>query len=334
LPLPTPVKTQAPSTCVDNRREEAILARVLVKDFQPTVNGGTVQVRFGCDPLTSDVNAIHLETGYGHGGYLALWRLTRESDTSAQFQVLGFEHRLTGGGYDRYTYEVAARFEAKVLRGTVPAKTVLSALQTARPALTTAIRELEPPPTANVVFGRSSFFSSGNFHHAIEILDDLTNRLSGRYTGYPNGAEQHRYLGLTKAMAVLMPVVEKIEADDLAPSEKEREYFARRFLAAEPRFDDEYAWWVRDRYVRLSGRLGGPVLVPALVRALEKSVAEVRKAADPSVKERLLVDVLTALAKITGWDARFESDGTPRPVLQVAQEYLDECQTALHATRH
>ncbi|HMR06234.1 MAG TPA: hypothetical protein PKA88_10655 [Polyangiaceae bacterium] len=330
--LPAARKTQEPSTCVDHRRREAALARSLVKEFQPTIKGGTVEVHFGCDPLTSDVREIHLETGYGHGGYFSLWRLTREDDQSTEFRVLGFEHRLTGGGYDRYTYEVAARFDAKVLRGTVGAKAVLGALQTARPAMTAAIRELEPPPSATFAFGRSSFFSSGNFHHKVEILDDMPNLLSGRYTGYPNGGEQGSYLGLSKAMGVLIPLVEKGEADDAPASEAERAYFAERFLAAEANFDDEYAWWVRNRYVRLSGRLGDPVLVPALVRELGKRVAEARKSTEPDAADRL-VDVLTALAGVTHWDARFESDGTPRPLLQVADEYLDECQTALHAGR-
>jgi hypothetical protein len=78
--------------------------------------------------------------------------------------------------------------------------------------------------------------------------------------------------------------------------------------------------------------LGDLVLVPALVRELAKRVAEARQSTEPDAADRL-VDVLTALAGVTHWDARFESDGTPRPLLQVADEYLDECQTALHAGR-
>ena len=330
LALPKPVELHAPGRCVDHRRQEARIARDLKKEFTPTAKGSQVEVSFGCDPLTFDVHQIHLEIGYGHGGHLALWRLQREKDDDKEYQILGIVHRLTGGGYDKYTYEVASRFEARIGIGRVDAKAVAAALLKARPAMTARIRELQPPPSGGL--SMSSFTSSGNFHHAIRILDSMPHVLEGRHTGYPSSGDQARYLGLVRAMGDLRPLIDKIDPQVVEPTPEQRKYFTERFVAASPRFEDEYAWWVRDRYVKLAGKLGGPELVPILVDVLRVRLAEVQKAKPEGGADRRLVDTVSALAGVTGWDARFNPDGSPRSPEKVAQEYIDECNTALHAS--
>ncbi len=330
LALPKPVELHSPGACVDHRRQEARIARDLKKEFKPTAKGSRVEVSFGCDPLTFDVHQIHLEVGYGHGGHLALWRLQRAKDDDKEYQVLGIVHRLTGGGYEKYTYEVASRFEARIGTGSVDAKVVDAALLKARPAMTARIRELQPPPSGGL--SMSSFTSSGNFHHAIQILDSMPHVLEGRHTGYPSSGDQARYLGLVRAMGDLRPLIDKIEPQVAEPTPDQRKYFAERFVAASPRFEDEYAWWVRDRYVKLAGKLGGPELVPILLDVLRARLAEVQKAKPEGGADGRLVDTVSALAGVTGWDARFNPDGSPRPPEKVAREYLAECTTALHAS--
>ena len=82
--LPVVPEIHQSTTCVDQRRAEAKVERELKKKFQPTVKGSTVEVSFGCDPITFDVRQIHLEVGYGHGGHLGIWRLQREEDDAAE----------------------------------------------------------------------------------------------------------------------------------------------------------------------------------------------------------------------------------------------------------
>ncbi len=156
--------------------------------------------------------------------------------------------------------------------------------------------------------------------------------LERAHTGYPSGTDQARYLGLSLAMERLSPLIHKIPTQVAEPTPEQRKYFSERFVAAAPRFEDEYAWWVRDRYVKLAGKLGGPELVPILVDVLRVRLAEVHKAKPEGGADSRLVDTVSALAGVTGWDARFNPDGSPRPPKEVAQEYIDECNTALHAS--
>ncbi|MEZ4222077.1 MAG: hypothetical protein R3B13_14175 [Polyangiaceae bacterium] len=291
------------------------------------VKGSRVDVQFACDPLTFDVREVQLQLGYGHGGYFAIFRLWRDSDDAGQFEALGIAHRLTGGAYDKYTYDVASRFEVRVSRGRVDARAVLRALEVARPALTASVREMEPPALPNMVFGRSSFFSSGNFHNYVRIIDSMPQALERQYTGYPSSPDQGRYLGVQLAMEQLSPLVVDLPEDSAPLDEAELRYFTKRFIDAAQDFERE-SWWVRDRWLRLAGRLGGPVLVPALLPELQRRIDEARSG-DSESREASLVDAVVAMQGMTGWDARVAEDGSTRPVRDVAVEYLRECRAAL-----
>lgn len=314
-------KIYAASTCVDHRTAERALARKLAKAFDKSVDRSTVDVTFDCDPLTSELEELVLETGSGHGGGLQIWRLAKK-EGQPDFDVLG----IANVGY--YAPLGQGELPVRLGRGRIAAATLEKALATARPALTARVRELEPPPLPNGLWGRKFSTSSGNFHLYFRLTDG-THELVRHFTGYPGSSDQPRYMGLQEAHAVVAPLLEKIPLAAATATEDERDFFVQSFLRAAPRFDDDFAWWVRDRYVALAEYLGTPELVPTLVGVLESALREADRETDAerkrTVLERRLGPPLASLARITGWDPRKDHAGAARDPLAVAREVIAEC---------
>lgn len=325
LPKPrSAAKVYAADTCVDHRRAERTLARALAKEFDPSVTGSAVDVSFDCDPLTGELEEIVLETGSGHGGNLEIWRLQRKSG-QADFDVLGI------GNVGYWARAREGEPPLRIGRGRIAGPALERALATVRPALTARIRELEPPPPPGGMWGRKFSTSSGNFHLYFRLSDGM-HELSRHFTGYPGSSAQPQYLGLEAANAAIAPLLEKIPLGADGPSADERDFFVRAFLRAVPRFDDDFAWWVRDRYVALAEHLGTTELVPALVGVLESGLGEGERETDPQrrkgVLERRLEQPLATLARLTSWDPRKDDRGAPRDLAAVAREVVAECRLA------
>jgi hypothetical protein len=332
--------------CADHRAREAAVRATLLGRFQRTVRGSHVEVSFDCDPNTQP-NQIWLETGDGHGGSLAVWHITLEKDDDKELRILGFVHHRPWATYDEYSYEVADRFETGMARGTVPLTAVRTALEIARPALTARVREIRAPEAG--LFAQSVTFGSGDFHALVRTADGV-NALERSYTGYPGSEGQSAYLGLVLAMETLNPLVEKIAVVPASPSKAERDMFVVRFVSAASKFYDASAWWVRERYVRLAGRLGTTALVPILLEDLRRGLADLHKERENleratqvddaerarrtrSFAQSRLNDTINAVVRLTGYDRRSDA-GAPRASDEVARELI-ACapKGAAHRTR-
>ena len=311
------------STCVDHTRMEARLAPLLKKRYE-RVAKGVLDVSFGCDPVTSELEEITVETGYGHGGSLSVWRLVR--DDAGDFDVLGIAH---DSHYFRPPPDAAGT--VSVARGKLAARLLERALETARPALVATVRELEPPPVPNSIGLHSMFFSSGNFHHFVRLRDGVDHELSRAYTGYPGSDDQRRYIGLQLAVEKLDPLLDEIAFAREVPDEKLRAWFSAHAVEAFERTDPSDGWWVRERLVNLAGKAGDRRVVPLVVTQLERGLSEVQKAPDDrkaDLAERYLVDPLAALAGVTGWDARKTPDGAELSLSAAARQAVSECRSA------
>jgi hypothetical protein len=210
----------------------------------------------------------------------------------------------------------------------ISASVLDKALGTARPALTARLREIEPPPPPNGMWGRSFSTSSGNFHLAFRLFDGM-HELARQFTGYPGSGDQPRYLGLQAAWAAVGPLFEKLPLEPGEATADERDFFVTSFLRAAPRFDDDFAWWVRDRYVALAEHLGSRELVATLLGVLESGLREGEaQTSDESrreVSKRRLEQPLATLARITAWDPRRNDTGQERDPVAVAKEVIAEC---------
>jgi hypothetical protein len=320
LPKPVvPEKLSDSGSCADHRNEERRIAPILQKRFHPRVQKSTVEVGFGCDPVTFDVEEIIVETGSGHGGSLTLWWIRRPNSDS-DFEVTQFEH----GSY--YSKAKPER-EGKIARGRLSAAAATKAFRTALPALTATFREIEPPRLPNSIHGFSVSSSSHDFHAAISVTDG-GRRLARRFTGYEGSSGQERYLGVQLALETLSPVLDQVKPVEANISDEERGFFVKHVSSIAPTFYDQFAWWVRERYLVLVARYGATELGHLLVEELRHGLAEVEKLPDAErvdMSVRYLGDPINGLVRLTGFDPRLGGDGKPRPLVEVAKELVEEC---------
>lgn len=316
----------AGGTCVDHRGEERRIRPILLKRFDPTVTGGTVEVSFGCDPVSSDPTEIVVETGSGHGGSLSLWWIRRKV-VGDDFDVTQFVHSSAWKAYDKYDYGVADRFNAQTLRGRLSASTLKKVLTRAMPAITATFRELEPPPEPNSIHGMKMSTSSHDFHAAVSVTNGY-RRLARRFTGYEGSGSQDDYLGLQLALESIRPMLEQVKTVEGTIDESERAFFVKHVRTIAPHFYDMFNWWVRDRYLHLAARFGATDLVPHLMDDLRHGLTEVEKMPEAERADRAintLGDSINGMVRLTGFDPRYDAEKKPRPVVEVAQEILEEC---------
>jgi hypothetical protein len=336
LPDGLPVLAKLPAerhgaTCRNHAAAERRLRALLSQRFQRTVDG-KLEVSFGCDPFGRDVKAIVIETGYGHGGSLQVWRVTKAGGALAAFDVLG----VAVDTWVRRSEKDAAN-TLLVTRATLGARELEAALVSVRPALTAVVREVEPPPLPNSVRLGSSFYSSGDFHQRVWLHDGTGHELEASYTGYPNSDSQRIYLGLELAREALEPLFENFEFQREVAGPELRAWFSQYLVRSWPRHEEPSAWWVRERLITLAGKAGDHSVVPLIVSELERGLAEV--AAAPAVgagelARRYLDGPLAALKGVTGWDARLGGGGPARSYAEAARDAVSECKrgTAISPT--
>lgn len=305
--------------CVDHRKTERVLRPKLEKRYDRQTKDGTVEVSFGCDPLTASIVRIEVETGSGHGGSLQLWQLTRKDDED-HFDVLA----VANDTYYGAPAKVGDQPGIFVARGAISVRDLETVLAEVRPLLTTRVRELEPK---GLGLGTVSF-SSADFHARIALEDDSGHVLARSYTGYPTSSSQQQYLGLRLAMTELSPVLEQVAFQPELPNAELRSWYVVTARRAWPRVQGQYAWWVRERLVAMAGKAGDRSLVPMVVQELRRGLREIEKAKaedKKSLADRYLTEPLDVLARITGWDPRHPEDGSERALPEAAREAVSEC---------
>jgi hypothetical protein len=183
-----------------------------------------------------------------------------------------------------------------------------------RAAMTATVKEVLPPKKPGETFGMSGSFSSRDFHLVLRLVDDDGRVVEKRFTGYQTSSDQDRYLGLEIAHAALEPMWQLEPDPALAADDDDRAFFAASFAAAVPHFDEDFSWWVMERYVDLARFLGTRAVIGGLLTRLTVTDKANRSKVDART------DALDALAKITGWDAR-----KGKSVEAAAKAYLDAC---------
>jgi len=302
-PAPTVLaSTIAAAPChLPSKGVEQAVRTEITKRFRPVHEGGAAAVAFSCDGLGPQVREITIEQGGGHGGSLSIWRALRRAD--GKYDVRGIAYR--GGSMVR----PAPNPPFELASGVV----ALPDLAKARAALSASVSEnwLPTPPNRS---RRMSFSSSTHdFHLVVRLVDGDGRVLERRYTGYEDSRHQDRTLGLELAREALTPMTSLATARQ-PPDATDQALFVERFNSAAPHFDDQFYWWVKERYVDLARYLG----TSATVRGLLTRLATSKPGRSESDTRANAVD---ALARITGWDAR-EGGAS---VEDAAARYLAEC---------
>jgi hypothetical protein len=155
-------------------------------------------------------------------------------------------------------------------------------------------------------------------------IEDASGRvMEGRYTGPVSSNGQDKRVPVEAAMENVQAIVTTPQWQYNAPVPDDiRQFFEQRFIANMSHFDDEWAWWVGERFVELAQHTGTKALVPSLLHLLK----------DPSQKGasggRTRGYAVEALVALTGWDPRAPTPGTgekPHSNEEAAQLFLDRC---------
>jgi hypothetical protein len=203
----------------------------------------------------------------------------------------------------------------QVVESTAPAADVDDALSYVRAALGATLKEVEPKlPPGQISLGGFST-SSNDFHVGIRLRTQ-THQRGWRFTGYDGSSDQEVHLPLKIARKRLAPLIENLEPRARPVSDADRAVFADHFLWERPHFDDDFNWWVKERYVTMARTAGSRPLILGLVSLL--------RAGDDRSTQDTTRDALAALAAITGWNARDAKEDTER-VEQAIADYRREC---------
>ncbi len=296
-----PVATVAPASCQRASTANAAAIRAeITKRYRPERTGGRADIKLDCDGLGERIVDIVVETGSGHGGTLGLWHAQLRADGNYDLRGIAYQ----GDSMIRHAvtppYQLATGIVA------------LPELARARAALTAIVSEVDPPPPPGTIAGFGFTSSSNDFHLLVRMTDEAGRSVENHYTGYESSSDQDHFIPLEVAVQALQPITELPTAAGAASAD-DLSLFAARFLAAVPHFDDEFYWWVMERYVDLSRFLGDE-------RAIEGLLTRMTVSKPDRSKIDARVHALEALAKITGWDARSNAS-----VERAANAYTAAC---------
>ncbi len=321
----------ASPACRNHRSDRAAVARIVRRRFQRAVDRSVADVGFDCDGLGPTIDEIVVERGFGRSVSLQLLRLWRTAAEPGVFHVRGLYYMPTLRSSDDYTYRVAEAFAVRRVETTIRASRIEPLLPRMRTALTARIRRVEPPSATSGVFGGTRNGASSDLHALLRLRDAEGRTLERRYTGEED-ADQRGYLGLQLAMDGLDAILDALKPAPTPLTAEDRAFFANRWAAALPHFDDEDFWWVRQRFVAMAGRAGTPALVPGLLDLLQ----HVAPPPHPHVRgdgsldlsgsgDRTRVEIVNDLTALTGYDARYDASAHPRTITDVAADYLQAC---------
>lgn len=276
--------------------------------YQPHLRPSVVQVNLTCDPLAETLHEVVIETGNGADGTLSLWRLTRAAD---HWSIVGASIYIGVQGCDA-GYLSSDACLIRVGHAEASSAEVETVLPLVRAAL---LASMQDRPAGRGPLGSVLALSTSDVHRLVRLEDDEGRLLERTFTGYEdNGPGQVDRLAASQAAAPLLALLERVRLERRAPTEAESSLFASRYAAA---LQHRPAAWVEERLLKMAARLGTPDLLPSLV-----TLAQVPRDAAP---DRRAVAAVNALAAITGWDARFDTEGQPRPLAEVAMAYETEC---------
>jgi hypothetical protein len=103
---------------------------------------------------------------------------------------------------------------------------------------------------------------------------------------------------------------------EMAPAETPRgtvEAADRELLLRVWKQASKRPWYAEQALLTMATAAGSPALIEQIVPSLESDLPRTRELA------------VAALAAITGWDARLDSQGLPRALPEVVDEYRREC---------
>jgi hypothetical protein len=321
---PTFAAPQADARCRPQPRKVVrATSKAVRRDWMRRYPTGTLVVAPGCDRLGDAIVRIELERSSGHGGSLELSRFTFDPSTRdwSLLRIM-YNHYAERPAEDADLYAADNVGTVHAWRARITDAVMVPIVERARAASVVEPVEHPPPPKPNTIHGMSMSFSSGSFSVDLALVDSDGHGTQQFFVGYPStGDHQAQSVRLHIAAE---PFVELLYDDafeaTLEPIELDapevRELFAQRFWAALDRSEPFGNWFLRERYLALTGVLGGDEHVPALLDHVVRT--------EGSSGERSSVQAINAITALTGFDRR-HVDGVARDPDLVARELIAAC---------
>lgn len=263
-----------------------------------------VTVAFPCSGVTPAPAEITGAQVFGHGGLASVVGLERAADGDFRFRMIRVEQRLLGERVD----ETHPPFE--FVRGSVPAGRVARAFERMRTGLAARITAQHDPPPGQLELGPIAV-SSASIMIELRLRDAGGAVVERGYMGYVGSADaaervpvEHAWQAFTEAW----PEEDSKVSHDAEPED-------RLLLESVWSLGGERDFYAEDGLLALAIAAGSPPLVGPISRDLYSDVSSTRTLA------------VAALATITGWDARLDASGKPRPLQDVVADYKRECST-------
>ncbi|MFG0315936.1 MAG: hypothetical protein ACF8XB_01585 [Planctomycetota bacterium JB042] len=305
VPADDPSLAAARERAVDAVRKEAKELRV-----RPPAEE---DVRLGA------VEVVWLD-GSGHGQMLVIGRLVGDPATGGAIETVRVlrDGRQVESDYphdDVWALRVRRRtLEADELRGLLLDLAAISRV------------EVEPSVAAwternedGTISGRSGgWMSSRDFCVAVRIDGLASGGGPVRFepfAGYASSGSVATYARPAAAVSRLRG----LSRDERAVRGEVGEGVVHGYAIALESFSDRFEtsgwWWVRERMLVAGGRLGADAVLPYALEVARREGGEGASA------ERSRHHAITAMARVTGEERRFDDEGTPRPLDELVEEY-------------
>jgi hypothetical protein len=284
------------------------LQRELTSSMEREVRGSDakldVRVEFQCSPVAevpAEILALHVS---GHGGSTRVVQLQRLPDYRFALRIL----RAHPDEIDASAAADAAPGASSVefARATLAERPLLAAFERMSAALAARVStQRESPPSGQVALAPIET-SDNKFLIELRLRDRTGGEIRAFWDGHVDNeraAERVPVQFAWQALAVLLPeaTVNTAEAADRALLREVWSEHASR------------SWYAEQGLLALASEAGSPELIPYLVSALDSELPRTQELS------------VAALAAITGWDARRDATGSPRPLPEVVADYRREC---------
>jgi hypothetical protein len=296
-----PSTSAASSACsqlpLDVQRE---LRPIIVREVRSQDEKLDVQVDFPCSPLAEPLAGIVGLQVYGHGGSTRVVQLEPRPGKSWSLRMLRVRP-------DDVKTTAAAPSPVEASSAQLPESALAAVSSRARAALAARITaRRKPPPPGQVDLGPIET-SDRLLLLELRLRDGQGTHLERTFAGYVGNLDAIDRVPVQLAwqsLAAALPESPPTRAVEEADRALLRAVWSDR--AVRP-------WYAEQGLLALATGAGSPELLPHLVAALDSEQPYLRELA------------VTALAAVTGWDARFDAAGAPRPLDAVVAEYRHEC---------
>jgi hypothetical protein len=146
-------------------------------------------------------------------------------------------------------------------------------------------------------------FSSGDFWVQARLVADKKALLDLEWAGYAVPQDEVKYAKAKAAVDVARVAVHWLNFQPHTLTDEERAWLSAKFVRDWKKFkDEEFHWWVRERYIETIGVVGDKTVLPSLRDILASAPPKAGKR-DPS-DERCVYLAINAATRLTKTDVR------------------------------